>query len=51
MSAHMHFSVYGGVGDAVDECTDEVGDDSTFKIGDLDVRVMFTPCHTPGAPL
>jgi hydroxyacylglutathione hydrolase len=40
--------VYGGVGDGVDACTKEVTDGDSFNLGSLEVKVMFTPCHTPG---
>ena len=26
----------------------EVGDGDTVSIGELEVQVLFTPCHTPG---
>lgn len=41
--------VYGGIGDNVPGCTNEVGDGSTFLIGtSTQVKVLFTPCHTQG---
>jgi hydroxyacylglutathione hydrolase len=40
--------VYGGVGDDVKAVTKEVGDGDCITIGDISIRVMFTPCHTPG---
>uniref|UniRef100_A0A1L8E5L7 hydroxyacylglutathione hydrolase n=2 Tax=Nyssomyia neivai TaxID=330878 RepID=A0A1L8E5L7_9DIPT len=39
--------VYGG-DDRIGALTNKVGDGDTFKIGDLNVRCMFTPCHTTG---
>ena len=41
-------TVYGGVGDGVKGCTQEVGDKDEFQIGETTVQVLFTPCHTPG---
>ena len=41
--------VYGGVGDDVPAATHEVEDGDTFTIGKATkVKVLFTPCHTPG---
>lgn len=41
--------VYGGVGDDVPGATHEVGDGDVFTIGKkTSVKVLFTPCHTPG---
>jgi hydroxyacylglutathione hydrolase len=41
--------VYGGVGDGVPGCTHEVGEGDTFTIGNsTHVKVLFTPCHSPG---
>lgn len=41
--------VYGGVGDGVPGCTHEVTDGDGFSIGEkTEVKVLFTPCHTPG---
>ena len=40
--------VYGGKGDNADAVTKEVGDGDEFMIGETPVRVLFTPCHTPG---
>ena len=39
---------YGGVGDNVPGCTQEVGDGSVFQVGETEIRVLFTPCHTVG---
>ncbi len=41
-------TVYGGNGDGVKACTQEVGEGDEFKIGESLVQVIFTPCHTPG---
>lgn len=39
--------VYGG--DArIEALTDKVEHGSEFKIGDLQVKCLFTPCHTTG---
>jgi hydroxyacylglutathione hydrolase len=40
-------TVYGG-DDRIGAMTNKVGQDDTFKIGNLDVRCLFTPCHTTG---
>jgi hydroxyacylglutathione hydrolase len=40
--------VYGSKEDDVPACTHFVGENDTFSIGDLNVRVLFTPCHTKG---
>jgi len=40
--------VYGGVGDDVPAVTHEVKDGDSFSIGKTQVKVLFTPCHTPG---
>ncbi|GAA5861800.1 hypothetical protein JCM3774_001306 [Rhodotorula dairenensis] len=37
--------VYGG-GDKVAALTDLIKDGDTFKLGELDVKAVFTPCHT-----
>lgn len=39
---------YGGVGDGVAGCSAEVGDGATVRLGAATVRVLATPCHTPG---
>lgn len=39
--------VYGG-DDRIGALTNKVGQDDTFKIGNLDVQCLFTPCHTTG---
>lgn len=44
----LHVQVYGGRGDEVSAVTVEVDDSSSFKIGNVHVQVVFTPCHTPG---
>ncbi|XP_034045491.1 hydroxyacylglutathione hydrolase, mitochondrial-like isoform X2 [Thalassophryne amazonica] len=47
----LHFvpglKVYGG-DDRVDCLTDKVSHSSTFKVGSLNVKCLFTPCHTTG---
>jgi hydroxyacylglutathione hydrolase len=41
--------VYGGKGDGVPGCNQEVGDGDLFMIGtNTQVKVLFTPCHTEG---
>ena len=41
--------VYGGMNDKASECTKEVKEGDTFNIStSLSVKVMYTPCHTPG---
>jgi hydroxyacylglutathione hydrolase len=40
-------TVYGG-DDRIGALNKKVGQDDTFKIGDLNVRCLFTPCHTTG---
>lgn len=41
--------VYGGNGDSIPGCTHEVGDGDDFALGtNTRVKVLFTPCHTPG---
>lgn len=39
--------VYGG-DDRVEGLTKKVGQDDTFSVGDIKVKVHFTPCHTTG---
>ncbi len=39
--------VYGG-DDRIPSMTNKIGQDDTFKIGTLDVKCLFTPCHTTG---
>jgi hydroxyacylglutathione hydrolase len=39
--------VYGG-DDRIGALTKKVGQDDSFKIGELSVRCLFTPCHTTG---
>ena len=39
--------VYGG-DDRIPALTDKVGDGDQFTIGDLNVKIFFTPCHTKG---
>ena len=42
-------SVFGGVGDNVPGATHEVGDGDSIMIGSKTyIKVLFTPCHTPG---
>ena len=42
-------SVFGGIGDDVPGATHEVGDGDSIMIGSKTyVKVLFTPCHTPG---
>ncbi|KAG7379440.1 hypothetical protein PHYPSEUDO_008584 [Phytophthora pseudosyringae] len=38
--------VVGGPGDAVEAQTQSVTDGDVVKLGELDVKVYFTPCHT-----
>jgi len=40
-------TVYGG-DDRIGALNKKVGQDDTFKIGNLDVQCLFTPCHTTG---
>ncbi len=40
--------VYGGRNDNAQGVTQEVDSSSSFQIGTLNVRVFYTPCHTPG---
>lgn len=39
--------VYGG-DDRIGALTNKIGQDDTFKIGNLNVKCLFTPCHTTG---
>lgn len=39
--------VYGG-DDRIGALNRKIGQDDTFKIGNLDVLCLFTPCHTTG---
>ncbi|CRL04077.1 CLUMA_CG017190, isoform A [Clunio marinus] len=39
--------VYGG-DERIGAMTNKIGQDDTFKIGNLDVQCHFTPCHTTG---
>ena len=41
-------TVYGGIGDDAAGVTHEVGEGDEFNIGETTVKVIFTPCHTPG---
>lgn len=41
-------TVYGG-DDRIGALNKKIGQDDTFKIGNLDVKCLFTPCHTTGA--
>ena len=40
--------VYGGVGDGVEACTNEVQQGDLIQVGSANVQVLSTPCHTPG---
>ena len=40
-------TVYGG-DDRIGALTNKVKQDDTFKIGHLNVKCLFTPCHTTG---
>ena len=40
--------VYGGAGDGVAGCTQELNDGDTFALGNSTVQVLSTPCHTRG---
>lgn len=40
-------TVYGG-DDRIGALNKKVKQDDTFKIGDLNVKCIFTPCHTTG---
>jgi len=44
---HKPLVVYGG-DDRIGALNKKVGQDDTFKIGELDVKCLFTPCHTTG---
>jgi hydroxyacylglutathione hydrolase len=41
-------TIYGGVGDNIPGVTQEVKEGDTFSIGETEVKVLFTPCHTAG---
>lgn len=40
--------VYGGRGDGVEGVTHEVGQEDTITLGQLEIQVFQTPCHTVG---
>eukprot|EP00124_Ichthyophonus_hoferi_P001647 Ihof_evm8s91 gene=Ihof_evmTU8s91 len=40
--------IYGGKGDSAAAVMHEVGDGDSLKIGNINVNVLYTPCHTPG---
>mmetsp|Transcript_43916 Transcript_43916/g.70268 ORF Transcript_43916/g.70268 Transcript_43916/m.70268 type:complete len:247 (+) Transcript_43916:177-917(+) len=40
--------VLGGRNDNIPACTRAVGDGDSFQVGTVEVRVLDTPCHTPG---
>ena len=40
--------IYGGKGDQAEAVDTEVGQGDSFSVGQLQVDVLFTPCHTPG---
>merc|ERR1712086_69591 len=40
--------IYGGKGDHAEAVDIEVGQGDSFSVGQLQVDVLFTPCHTPG---
>ena len=46
-SLTVKIPVYGG-DDRIPALTNKIGQDDTLKIGTLDVRCLFTPCHTTG---
>eukprot|EP00123_Amoebidium_parasiticum_P010993 comp20451_c0_seq1/m.26019 comp20451_c0_seq1/g.26019 ORF comp20451_c0_seq1/g.26019 comp20451_c0_seq1/m.26019 type:complete len:262 (-) comp20451_c0_seq1:497-1282(-) len=49
MRKKLHgITVYGGRGDHVEGVTRELGPGDCFKIGNVEVYAMYTPCHTPG---
>uniref|UniRef100_A0A7S1G503 hydroxyacylglutathione hydrolase n=1 Tax=Bicosoecida sp. CB-2014 TaxID=1486930 RepID=A0A7S1G503_9STRA len=41
-------TIVGGVGDGAAGTTREVSHDDTLTIGAISIRVLATPCHTPG---
>jgi len=49
-AARPSVTLYGGKGDNAPgvKKENEVGDGDIIKVGELDVNVLFTPCHTPG---
>jgi len=44
---HQGLTVYGG-DDRIGAMTNKVAHNDQFKIGDLSVKCLFTPCHTSG---
>jgi len=40
--------IFGGRGDDAEAVDEEVGQGDSFTVGELQVDVLFTPCHTPG---
>lgn len=48
VSLHKQPLVVIGGDDRIGALNKKVGHDDTFKIGLLDVRCLFTPCHTTG---
>lgn len=42
-----NLTVYGG-DDRIEAMNKKIGQDDTFKIGNLNVKCLFTPCHTTG---
>lgn len=42
-----NLAVYGG-DDRIDALTQKVTHGDEFKVGELSVRCLFTPCHTKG---
>ena len=43
--------IFGGRGDDAEAVDEEVGQGDSFTVGELQVDVLFTPCHTPGQTL
>jgi len=48
LAARPSIRCYGGRGDGVAGCTDEVDDGREIALGASTIRVLSTPCHTPG---
>ncbi|KAM3726514.1 Hydroxyacylglutathione hydrolase [Dirofilaria immitis] len=46
--AYSSLSIYGG-DDRILGVTNKVRDGDVFKIGELDVKCLYTPCHTAGS--
>ncbi|KDO26387.1 hypothetical protein SPRG_08190 [Saprolegnia parasitica CBS 223.65] len=43
-----HLTIVGGKNDRASAVTHEVDHNDVVRIGALEVRVLYTPCHTPG---